>query len=59
MKLLGHARAFLYLNRMHLDQRELWIADHAEHFVACAFRGRGCYERVRCATIGEARAGRP
>lgn len=41
-----------------LDLRERWILDHAENYVACAFRGRGRYERVACATVDEARAWR-
>ncbi len=40
---------------MHLDARERWILENAEHFVACAFRGRGVYERIQCACLEEAR----
>jgi len=41
---------------MHLDTREQWILNHAEHFVACAFHERGVYERVRRACFEEAHA---
>lgn len=39
---------------MHLNPRERWIFENAEHFVACAFRGRGVYDRVQCADLASA-----
>jgi hypothetical protein len=40
---------------MRLDPHERWVRANAEYFTACAFRGRGCYERVECRNIEEAR----
>jgi hypothetical protein len=40
---------------MRLDRREQYILDHAEKFVATAFRDRGVFERIECQTIEEAR----
>lgn len=40
---------------VHLDPREQWVLANATHFVACAFRGRGKYERVACVDLDEAR----
>ncbi|MGH6968374.1 MAG: hypothetical protein ACREEL_10165 [Stellaceae bacterium] len=39
---------------MRLDAHERWILDHVEHFVACAFGGRGRYERVSCPDLAAA-----
>lgn len=38
-----------------LDPHERWVLANADHFTACAFRGRGRYERAECRTIEEAR----
>lgn len=33
-----------------LSPHELWVVAKAEYWTACAFRGRGVYDMVRCAT---------
>ncbi len=37
-----------------LDPHEAWVLANATHFVACAFRGRGRYERAECASLAAA-----
>ena len=39
-----------------LDAHEAWLLANATQFVACAFRGRGRYERAECASLDSARA---
>ena len=39
-----------------LDPHEQWVLDHATHFTACVFRGRGRYETTRHPTLEAARA---
>ncbi len=34
-----------------LDPHEAWVLANATYFVACAFRGRGRYERAECASL--------
>ncbi len=36
------------------DPHEAWVLANATHFVACAFRGRGRYERAECASLDAA-----
>lgn len=40
---------------MRLDPGEQWVLDHAGYFVACAFRGRGKYERIETPDLDSAR----
>ena len=39
---------------MDADAHERWILENADYFVACAFRGRGVYERVECRDLASA-----
>ena len=43
------------MQMVRLDPRERWVFANATHFVACAFRGRGKYERIVCVDLEGAR----